>query len=87
MERLVEVNIGSIMIEGGGEVNASALNAGIVDKILFFVSPKIIGGTHSITAVEGKSVVKVNEALKVEQIELKRFKDDIMVEGYISKRR
>ena len=46
----------SVLIEGGGTTHASAFEAGIVDKVMFFVAPKIMGGRDAITAIEGEGV-------------------------------
>jgi diaminohydroxyphosphoribosylaminopyrimidine deaminase/5-amino-6-(5-phosphoribosylamino)uracil reductase len=53
VEKLGKRGLTSLLIEGGGEVAASALAAGIVDKVIFFIAPKIIGGREAPTAVSG----------------------------------
>jgi len=83
MKELGKRGVTSILIEGGGKVNASALEMGLVDKVLFFIAPKIIGGKNSITPVEGEGVNKIGEAIKLRDIKVKRFGDDILFEGYI----
>jgi len=85
MKKLARKGITSILIEGGGKVNASALEMGLVDKLLFFIAPKIVGGENSITPVEGKGVDKIGEAIKLKDIKVKRFGKDILFEGYVKK--
>jgi diaminohydroxyphosphoribosylaminopyrimidine deaminase/5-amino-6-(5-phosphoribosylamino)uracil reductase len=71
------------MIEGGASLNAYALWDGIVDKVVFFIAPKIIGGKGSIPAVGGNIFRRLEHAYKVSDIKIKRVGDDLMIEGYI----
>lgn len=87
MKELGERKIDSILLEGGGTLNYSALEAGIVDKVYSFIAPKIIGGSEAKTPVEGKGKAYVKDAVVIENIELQRFGGDIMIEGYIGKER
>jgi diaminohydroxyphosphoribosylaminopyrimidine deaminase/5-amino-6-(5-phosphoribosylamino)uracil reductase len=84
MKELAKRGITSVFIEGGGKVNASLLEMGLVDKILFFIAPKIIGGENAITPVEGEGVNKAEEAIELKHIKVRRFGKDILFEGYIS---
>lgn len=83
MERLADRGISSVLIEGGSSLNARALEDGIVDKVLFFIAPKIIGGKESYTAVGGKTFRNLEEAHRVKDIKIRRIGEDILVEGYI----
>jgi diaminohydroxyphosphoribosylaminopyrimidine deaminase/5-amino-6-(5-phosphoribosylamino)uracil reductase len=83
MKRLGEMKIISVLIEGGSSLNAHALEDGIVDKVMFFIAPKIIGGRESFPAVGGKSFKGLEEAYRVKDIKIKRIGEDILIEGYI----
>lgn len=85
MDRLGEMGIDSVLLEGGGTLNYSALDAGIVDKVEFFIAPKIIGGTLSKTPVEGDGVPLVKSAFSLDDMTIHRFGQDIMIEGYVDK--
>ena len=85
MEKLGKKGITSVLIEGGSSLNAHALEDGIVDKIMFFIAPKIIGGKDSLTAVGGRNFKNLEEAYRVKDVSIKRFGEDILVEGYINK--
>lgn len=85
MIKLGENGIDSVLLEGGGELNYSALKVGIVDKVISFISPKIIGGRDAKTPVRGDGIEHINDAIKLEDIEISRFNEDIMIEGYIRK--
>ena len=76
-------NITSILIEGGGNTAAQAIEQKVVDKVTFFISPKIIGGKDAITPVEGSGIKDMKNAIRLKEVEITRFDDDIMVEGYI----
>ncbi len=79
--RLGRMGIMSVLIEGGGETIASALEVGIVDKIMVFVAPKIIGGSAAPTPVGGKGITRVVDALPVRNVIVTRCGEDILVEG------
>lgn len=87
MKELGERKIDSVLLEGGGSLNYSALEEGIVDKIYAFIAPKIIGGSEAKTPVEGKGKEFVKDAVILQSIEIQRFDNDIMIEGYIERRR
>jgi len=77
--------ITSILVEGGSSLNSYCLESGIVDKVMFFIAPKIIGGKESFTAVGGKTFRKLSDALIVKDMKIKKFGEDILIEGYIRK--
>lgn len=83
MDELYRLDIDSVLLEGGGSLNAAALNSGIVDKIMAFIAPKIIGGEEAKTPVEGRGTVRMKDAIKLEDVNVRRFDEDILVEGYL----
>jgi diaminohydroxyphosphoribosylaminopyrimidine deaminase/5-amino-6-(5-phosphoribosylamino)uracil reductase len=85
MKILGEKEITSVLIEAGSSMNASTLEEGIVDKVMFFIAPKIIGGKESFPAVGGKSFRKLEEAYRLKDVSVKRVGEDILIEGYIEK--
>lgn len=85
MKELGQRNIDSILLEGGSELNYSALEEGIVDKVNAFIAPKIIGGNTAKTPVGGQGKAYINEAINLERIDVHDFGQDIMIEGYIIK--
>ena len=78
--------IDSILIEGGGELIYSALEAELVDKVQVYIAPKIIGGAKAPTPVAGKGITLMSEAIELKDIKRKIIDEDIMIEGYIRKR-
>lgn len=83
MKMLGKMKIDSVLLEGGGTLNWSALNEGIVDKIISFIAPKIIGGKYSKTPVEGTGKEFVKDAFCVTDINISNFDNDIMIECYL----
>lgn len=83
--KLGSMGISSIMIEGGSHIAASALAAGIVDKVIFFTAPKIMGGSCAVTSVEGGAPASLINAIKIRDLKTRRFGEDILIEGYVEK--
>jgi diaminohydroxyphosphoribosylaminopyrimidine deaminase / 5-amino-6-(5-phosphoribosylamino)uracil reductase len=83
MAQLGDMNITSVLVEGGGGVLASALADGIADKIYFFYAPKILGGDDGVPICRGQGPAYMKEAVPVTDMQVHRFGDDIMVEGYL----
>ena len=82
---LGEREITSVLVEGGGILLGSLFDAGLVDKVIAFVTPIIIGGKEARTAVAGMGVGKVVDAMKLERVSYEKFGDDLMVSGYVKK--
>ncbi len=72
----------SILIEGGGRVYYNALKEGIVDKVIIFIAPKILGG-GGIPFINGKSDLSISKALKVKEFSTENIGDDLMIQGYL----
>ena len=77
--------ISSILVEGGATINASALNQRLIDKVIWFIAPKIIGGKEAPSPVGGQGVATATEALQLDRISVQHFEEDICIEGYIKK--
>jgi diaminohydroxyphosphoribosylaminopyrimidine deaminase/5-amino-6-(5-phosphoribosylamino)uracil reductase len=83
VQRLGEMEITSLMIEGGALVNWMALATGIVDKIFLYYAPKILAGAGSVPFASGAGFKKVAEAALVKDVAIHRFGEDFAVEGYL----
>lgn len=86
MTALGELEIDSVLIEGGSLVNYSAIEAEVVDKVIFFIAPKIVGGETAKTPMGGTGKMLMRDAITLENIRLRQFGGDIMIEGYLEKR-
>ncbi len=83
MDALGKMGFLSVMIEGGAEINASALREGIADKLLLFLAPILIGGKSTPTAVGGEGIEALRLATRVRDVRIERFGEDILIEGYL----
>jgi diaminohydroxyphosphoribosylaminopyrimidine deaminase/5-amino-6-(5-phosphoribosylamino)uracil reductase len=83
LQRLGELEITSVMIEGGAMINWAAINSGVVDKIFLYYAPKIMGGSGAVPFASGVGFRHVADATKVRNVQLHRFGEDFAVEGYI----
>ncbi len=81
-EQLAELGLTNLLMEGGGQLAASALSAGVVDKILVFIAPLIVGGEEARTAVEGLGIASMADALRIDGIRVRNVGCDILIEGY-----
>lgn len=86
MEKLGDMEISSVYVEGGGTVNFSMLQAGLVDKVHAFIAPKLIGGKTALTPVEGDGFAELNEAVELERMTTEMVGEDIMLTGYVKRR-
>ncbi len=85
MKKLAEKKITSILIEGGGLVNSSALEAGVVDKVNWFISPMLIGGQQALVPLAGLGAESLNDAINLVDVKVCSLGKDILIEGYISR--
>lgn len=75
----------SILVEGGGTLLGSLFDQRLVDKVFAFVAPIIIGGREAKTPVGGQGLEKIADALRLSQIKVERFGQDMLVSGYTSR--
>ncbi|MCX8057733.1 MAG: bifunctional diaminohydroxyphosphoribosylaminopyrimidine deaminase/5-amino-6-(5-phosphoribosylamino)uracil reductase RibD [Ignavibacteria bacterium] len=85
IEELRKISIFSILIEGGGLTAWQALKDEIVDEIISIVAPKIIGGKHAVTPVEGEGFIRMSDAIKTKILEFKKIGDDIFIRSKVIK--
>ncbi len=85
LKALGEREITSVLVEGGGILLGSLFDFKLVDKVIAFIAPIIIGGEEAKTAVVGKGVDRVVDALKLERISVEKFGEDLMVSGYVKR--
>lgn len=83
MMRLGEMQIDSILLEGGGTLNWAALTSGIVQEVHAYVAPKFFGGRDAKTPVEGLGVADPSEAVPLKIKEIRTFGEDLLIEGEV----
>jgi diaminohydroxyphosphoribosylaminopyrimidine deaminase/5-amino-6-(5-phosphoribosylamino)uracil reductase len=83
LRRLGQLEITSVMIEGGATVNWTALAENAVDKVFLYYAPKILAGSGSIPFASGAGFRHLSQAAQVKHLELHRLGEDFAVEGYL----
>jgi len=82
LRRLAQLEITSLMIEGGSTVNGTALDSGVVDKVFLYYAPKILGA-GAVPFATGIGSGQLGQALHVKHLHLHQFGEDVAVEGYL----
>jgi diaminohydroxyphosphoribosylaminopyrimidine deaminase/5-amino-6-(5-phosphoribosylamino)uracil reductase len=75
--------IQSLLLEGGAVLNQAFLEAGLVDRMMIFVAPKVLGGSDGKGIFAGHGVASLAEAVQLQEIRTSRFDDDILIEGEV----
>lgn len=83
MRQLGEMGCMSVLIEGGGEIAASALAERVVDKVIYFYAPRLIGGRDAVSAVAGDGAADVASSIALDRIRVRRFGEDVAIECYV----
>jgi len=83
MQLLGQLEITSLLIEGGAMINWAALHSGVVDKIFFYYAPKVLAGTGAIPFATTSGFRSLNDAAYVRGLRFHRFGEDFAVEGYL----
>lgn len=89
IEKLLDIlgqqNICSILVEGGATLSGSFVAKKLVDKVYFFIAPKIIGGKEAKTPVAGTGILNLQEALTLKDIKIEKLEEDILIIGRVDK--
>ncbi len=80
---LGEMEIMTLLVEGGGEINGYLIEKNLVDKVYWFIAPKIVGGREAPTPVGGRGITQLKDALPLKSMEIQRFDEDILITGYL----
>lgn len=83
---LGERRIISVLVEGGGAINASVLAANLIDKVCCFIAPKILGGKTAPSPVGGTGIPVADQAILLEETTAEPIGNDILITGYITGR-
>ena len=82
LQKLGEREICSVFVEGGGSVNFSLLEAGLVDKVYVFIAPKLVGGREALTPVEGEGFASLRECVALTDVHVEELAGDILLTAY-----
>ena len=81
--KLGERKIDSILLEGGGTLNDSAVRQGIVQEVITYIAPKLIGGELSKTPVGGAGVAHLSDVAILTDLQCEKIGDDWKLTGYL----
>ncbi|MDD2620127.1 MAG: bifunctional diaminohydroxyphosphoribosylaminopyrimidine deaminase/5-amino-6-(5-phosphoribosylamino)uracil reductase RibD [Syntrophomonadaceae bacterium] len=84
IEQLGSMGICSLLLEGGARINANMLEHNLIDKVYWFIAPKIIGGEDAPSPIAGQGIEYMKQAILINKTEIKNFADDLCIVGYIS---
>jgi diaminohydroxyphosphoribosylaminopyrimidine deaminase/5-amino-6-(5-phosphoribosylamino)uracil reductase len=79
LKKLGSENVTSLLVEGGGEVNASFLLGGYAQRVAFFYAPKILGGRDSRKGVGGDGAKSLSEVIRLRDVEWRRLGEDLLL--------
>ena len=82
LDELYKRGITDLLVEGGGEVNASFLRNGLIQKFLVYVAPKVLGGRNSITPFTGDDVETIDAAMLLQFAEVDKIGEDLRITAY-----
>lgn len=89
IEKLLDIlgqqNICSILVEGGATLSGSFVAKKLVDKVYFFIAPRIVGGKEAKTPVAGIGILNLQEALALKDIQIEKLEEDILIIGRVDK--
>jgi len=84
LKQLGSEDVTHLLVEGGGEINASFLRQGLAHRIVFFYAPKIIGGREARKAVAGNGVKNMNNAIRLREVEWRKLGADLLLTARVS---
>lgn len=83
MQQLAARKIDSVLLEGGGTLNASMLREHLVQRVYAFVAPKLVAGANAKSPVEGRGILRMKDAVELQETEVSSFGKDICITGRI----
>jgi len=83
IERLGEIGVDSLYIEGGSAILGEAFEHGVINKVYAAIAPKIVGGKNAITPVGGKGIARMADAIELNNVSYEIIGRDVIMKGYI----
>lgn len=84
LRKLGAENVTRLLVEGGGEVNASFLLGGHAQRVAFFYAPKILGGRKARKGVAGEGVTRLSEAVQLQEVEWRKLGEDLLLTAKVT---
>jgi diaminohydroxyphosphoribosylaminopyrimidine deaminase/5-amino-6-(5-phosphoribosylamino)uracil reductase len=83
LSKLGEMGMITLLVEGGSQLSGSFLDEGLIDKIFFILSPKLIGDPGALGIFGGHGVINLKEAILLSELKMRKIAEDILLEGYV----
>lgn len=80
LQKLGEMQIDSLLIEGGSSLNFSALESGVVNRVHCYIAPKLVGGKQAKTPIGGEGIVDLSRAVKLKLVSMEMVGEDILID-------
>lgn len=84
LKKLGSENVTSLLVEGGGETNASFLLNGLAQRVAFFYAPRVLGGSGALKAVAGDGVIKLSDAIRLRDVEWEKTGEDLAMTARVN---
>ena len=84
LKKLAQLQISNIIVEGGGTLIGSLFDERLVDRILFFISLKIIGGKDAVSSVMGSGIKRIDQAIKLCDLKIRHFGEELLIEARVT---
>lgn len=73
----------NVLVEGGGRLTGSLLDARQIDEVHVFIAPKLLGGSEARTAIAGQGIAEISQALELEDIQARQLGSDLYISGRV----
>ncbi len=85
LKRLAERDVVSLLVEGGSELSGSFLKQHLVDRVIFFIAPLLIGGRNAVPAIGGEGFEKLRDAVRLSEVKFRKLGDDFVLMASVEK--
>jgi len=85
LKRLGKEGVTSLVVEGGGEINAAFLLGGLAHRVAFFYAPKVLCGRDAIKAVAGEGISWMDAVIKLQEVEYQWVEGDLFMTGLLNR--
>ncbi len=86
LDAIYEHQLTSVLVEGGGALLGSLFDAGLVDYAYAFIAPRLIGGAHAPTPLDGRGISAISESFFIEEPTVESLPPDLLIHGYVSQK-
>ena len=85
LKRLGKEGVTSLLVEGGGEINAAFILGGLAHRVAFFYAPKVLCGRDAVKALAGEGISRLDSVIKLQEVEYRWLGADLFMTGLLSR--